>query len=173
MPRKFLKKFMPDPHEIKNNKTLSIFGSLLHNPNLWHMNRRSVAKAFMVGLFFAWWPVPFQMILAAGGAILIRSNLPLSIGLVWVTNPVTMPVMFYFAYVVGTWIMGVPEMHFEMELSIEWLINEMVVIWKPFLAGCFVLGVISSIGGYFGINWAWRYSVIKKRAQNLDKSKDK
>lgn len=103
MPRKFLKKFMPNPHEIKNNKFLSLFGKVLHEPNLWHMNRRSMAGAFFVGLFFAWWPVPFQMVLAAGGAILLRVNLPMSIALVWITNPLTMPPMFYFAYVVGTW----------------------------------------------------------------------
>lgn len=169
MPRKFLKKYMPDPHEIKNNKTLSIFGSLLHSPNLWHMNRRSVAKAFLVGLFYAWWPVPFQMILAAGTAIIVRSNLPISVGLVWITNPFTMPFMFYSAYVVGTWIMGVPKTDFEMELSIEWLMSGMVAVWKPFLTGCFVLGVISSLAGYFSINWIWRYSVIKKRAQSTDK----
>jgi len=169
MPRKFLKKFMPDPHEIKNSKALRIFGTLLHSPNLWHMNRRSVARAFMVGLFFAWWPVPLQMILAAGGAILIRGNLPLSVALVWVTNPLTMPVMFYLAYVVGSWIIGVPEMHFEMELSIDWLMNEMVIIWKPFLAGCFVLGVISSLAGYFGMNWVWCRSVRMKRKQSQRK----
>lgn len=173
MPRKFLKKYMPDPHEIKNNKTLSIFGSLLHSPNLWHMNRRSVARAFLVGLFYAWWPVPFQMILAAGTAIVVRSNLPISVGLVWITNPFTMPFMFYFAYVVGTWIIGVPATHFEMELSIDWLMNEMVIIWKPFLTGCFVLGVISSLVGYFGINWAWCRSVRMKRAHDLDKHQNK
>lgn len=171
MPRKFLKKFMPDPHEIKNNKTLSIFGSLLHDPNLWHMHRRCIAKAFLVGLFFAWWPVPLQMVLAATGAILIRANLPLSVALVWITNPITMPIMFYFAYVVGTWIIGVPETDFSMELSFEWLMNEMLVIWKPFLTGCLVLGIISSLAGYFGISWIWRYSVVKKRAQSLDKRK--
>jgi uncharacterized protein (DUF2062 family) len=169
MPRKFLKKYMPDPHEIKNHKYLSMFGTLLHSPDLWHMNRRSVAKAFMVGLFYAWWPVPFQMILAAGSAIFIRSNLPISVGLVWITNPVTMPVMFYFAYVVGTWIMGVPETDFEMELSIDWLMNGMLLIWKPFLTGCFVLAVISGIAGYFCINWAWHYSVVKRRSQSKDR----
>ncbi len=171
MPRKFLKKFMPDPHELKNYKSLRIFGNLLHDPNLWHMNRRSIAKAFMTGLFFAWWPVPFQMVLAAAGAILIRSNLPLSVALVWVTNPITIPIMFYFAYVVGTWIIGVPEMAFSMELSFEWLMNEMTAIWKPFLTGCLTLGVFSGLAGYFGVNWAWRYSVAKKRAQSKDRLK--
>lgn len=157
---------MLNPHELKNYKSLRIFGDLLHDPNLWHMNRRSVAKAFMVGLFFAWWPVPFQMVLAAAGAIKVHSNLPLSIALVWITNPVTMPPMFYIAYLVGTWVIGVPEMNFSMELSFEWLMNEMTAIWKPFLTGCLMLGVISSLVGYFGINWIWRYSVVKKRAHS-------
>ena len=162
---------MPDPHEIKNSKTLRIFGSLLHSPNLWHMNRRSVTKAFMIGLFFAWWPVPFQMILAAAGAIVLRANLPISVGLVWITNPITMPIMFYFAYVVGTWVLGVPEMHFEMELSLDWVVEEMIVIWKPFLSGCLILGVISSFVGYFGIQLAWRLNVTKRRAESLGKNK--
>ena len=41
---------MPNSQSIKNNKHLKIFGDLLHNPHLWHMNRHSVAKAFAVGL---------------------------------------------------------------------------------------------------------------------------
>ena len=171
MPRKFLKKFMPDPHEIKNNKALRIFGSLLHDPNLWHMNRRSIAGAFMVGLFFAWWPVPFQMVLAAGGAILLRTNLPMSVALVWITNPLTMPPMFYFAYVVGTWIIDVPEMAFSVELSMEWLMNELSLIWKPFLTGCLVLGIISSAAGYFGINYIWGHLIMKERRHKLSKRK--
>lgn len=162
---------MPDPHEIKNNKALKIFGNLLHDPNLWHMNRRSISGAFMVGLFFAWWPVPFQMVLAAGGAILLRTNLPMSVGLVWITNPVTMPPMFYFAYVVGTWVIGVPEMPFSVELSMDWLMNELSVIWKPFLTGCLILAVTSSAAGYFVMNYIWRHLVIKQRRDSLSNRK--
>ena len=159
---------MPKPHEIKNNKALSIFGTLLHDPNLWHMNRRSIAGAFMVGLFFAWWPVPFQMVLAAAGAILLRTNLPMSIALVWITNPLTMPPMFYFAYVVGTWIIDVPVVPFAMELSMEWLMNELSLIWKPFLTGCLVLAVISGAVGYFGMNYIWTHHVLKRRKQKFN-----
>ena len=165
MPREFLKRFMPTPHEIRSNRYLKIFGTILHEPNLWHMNRRSVAGAFAVGLFFMWMPVPVQMVLAAGGAIVFRTNLPLSVALVWITNPVTIPPMFYFAYVVGTWVIGVTPMHFHFELSLSWLINELARIWKPFLTGCFLLGLISSITGYFTISNIWRYSVMKKRAR--------
>ncbi len=169
MPRKFLKRFMPDPHEIKNNKVLSLFGDLLHDPNLWHMNRRSIANAFLIGLFFAWWPVPFQMALAAGGAILMRANLPMSVAIVWITNPITMPAMFYFAYLVGSWLIGVPETTFSMELSMDWLMNGLSIIWKPFLTGCLVLAIFSSISGYFTINYIWRRHVKKRRQQSLKK----
>lgn len=164
MPRKFFKRIMPDPHEIMSNKSLKIFGTLLHKPNLWHFNRRSIAGAFAVGLFFAWAPVPFQMVLAAGGAIWFNTNLPLSVALVWVTNPLTMGPMFYFAYLVGSWLIGGPEMAFEFELSMDWLTSGLLAIWKPFLTGCLALGIISSVTSYFGVNFLWRYSVRKQQS---------
>ncbi len=164
MPRKFFQRFLPHPKTIKENTTLQIFGDWLHQPNLWHLNRRSVAGAFAVGLFFAWMPVPFQMPLAAGFAILAGTNLPLSVSLVWLTNPFTIPPMFYFAYLVGTWIIGEPITDFNFELTIDWLFNEMSTSWKPFLVGCFTLATLSSLIGYFVVNGIWRYSVINRRS---------
>ena len=164
MPRKFFQRFLPKPQTIKENKALQIFGDWLHSPNLWHLNRRSVAGAFAVGLFFAWMPVPFQMVLAAGAAIWIGTNLPLSIALVWITNPITIPPMFYFAYIVGTWIVGEPPTDFSFELTMDWLFNELSAIWKPFLIGCFTLASVSSLLGYISINLFWRYSVLNQRA---------
>jgi len=164
MPRKFFQRFLPSPQTIKKNKTLQIFGDWLHDPNLWHLNRRSVAGAFAVGLFFAWMPVPFQMALAAGAAIWLRTNLPISVVLVWLTNPFTIPPMFYFAYLVGTWIIGEPPTDFSFELTFDWLLNELAASWKPFLVGCFTVAAISSVIGYFSIDAFWRYSVAKKRA---------
>jgi uncharacterized protein (DUF2062 family) len=162
MPKKTIKRFMPDHQTIKDNKHLKIFGNLLHNANLWHLNRHSVAKAFAVGLFFAFIPVPFQMVLAAGAAIIFHANLPLSIALVWLTNPLTMPAIFYFCYIVGTWILGVPEQDFSFQASWQWVVDSLSTIGPAFLLGCGVLAVIFSILGYIGIQGLWRYSVIKE-----------
>ncbi len=165
MPRKFFQRFLPHPRTIKENKTLQIFGDWIHEPNLWHLSRRSVAGAFAVGLFCAWMPVPFQMVFAAGAAILLRTNLPLSVVLVWITNPVTMPPMFYTAYIVGTLIVGEPAAaDFSFELSFNWLLNELSAIWKPFLVGCFTLAASSSLIGYMAIQGIWRYIVLNRRA---------
>lgn len=161
MPKKIIKRLMPDHKTIKENKYLKIFGNLLHNANLWHLNRHSVAKAFAVGLFFAFMPVPFQMVLAAGTAIIVHANLPLSIALVWLTNPLTMPVIFYACYVVGTWVLVVPEQEFAFVASWQWVLDSLSSIGPAFLVGCGVLAVSFSILGYLGIQALWRYQTIK------------
>jgi uncharacterized protein (DUF2062 family) len=161
MPKKIIKRMMPDHHTIKNNKYLKIFGDLLHNANLWHLNRHSVAKAFAVGLFFAFIPVPFQMVLAAGVAIIVHANLPLSIALVWLTNPLTMPFIFYACYLVGTWVLGVPEQKFAFNASWQWVLDSLSTIGPAFLVGCGVLAVIFSILGYVVIQTVWRYQTLK------------
>ena len=108
MPRRLFKRYMPDPESIRSQKSLRFLGKLTHDPNLWHLNRHSVSRAMAAGLFAAFIPMPMQMLLAAGLAVWIRSNLPISVGLVWLTNPITMPPVFYCTYKLGAWLMQVP-----------------------------------------------------------------
>ncbi|MGC9462225.1 DUF2062 domain-containing protein, partial [Vibrio genomosp. F10] len=145
MPRKFIKRFMPDHSVIKRQKALKIFGSVLYNPNLWCLNRRSAAGAFAVGLFMAFVPLPSQMLLAAGLAISCGVNLPLSVALVWISNPITMPVLFYCAYKVGALVMNVPTEAFHFELSWAFLMHQMNTMGPPFLLGCLICGVIAAM----------------------------
>ena len=170
MPRKFIKRFLPNHETIKRQKALKIFGNVLYNPNLWCLNRRSAAGAFAVGLFMAFVPLPSQMIMAAGLAIICSVNLPLSIALVWVSNPVTMPVLFYGAYKIGAWVMSTPTQQFHFELSWDFITSQMSTIGPPFLLGCAICAITSSLIGYFGIRGLWRYSVVrswKKRTLRL------
>lgn len=161
MPRKIIKKYLPDHQKIKENKAINMFGELLHDANLWHLNRRSARGAFAIGLFNAFIPVPFQMWLSAVGAILFKVNLPLSVGLVWISNPLTMPPLFYGCYLVGAWLVGETGQEFAFEPSWDWLVTSLSTIGPTFLLGCFVVASLSAVIGFFGINWLWRYSVRK------------
>ena len=161
MIKSFLKKFLPARHHIINYKSLRIFGSLIHNPNLWHLTRHSVSRACSVGLLCAWAPVPFQMVLAAIGAMLFHANLPLSVCLVWITNPFTMPPLFLFAYYVGTLILDLPQKPFNFEISLEWFMQTMQSIGQPFLLGCLVCGIISAILGNIAMRVIWRFFIIR------------
>lgn len=159
MAKKLFKKVFPNLNHVRDHKHLKIFGNLLHNPNLWQLNRYCVSTAFSVGLFVAFVPIPFQMVLAAAIAILLRANLPISVILVWITNPLTMPPFFYFAFKVGAYILHVPPRGFQFELSFAWLTNGMSAIWQPFLLGCLVCGLSFGLIANLVIRLIWRYHV--------------
>ena len=163
MHRKLIRRYLPHHDTIRGHKHLSWLGSHLHDPNLWHLNRRSVSGAFAVGLFCAFIPVPFQMVIAALIAIVVRVNLPISVVLVWVTNPLTMGPIFFFAYKVGTWILGAT-IHPEAADSrgLEWVMREMQLIWKPLLLGSFVCGTLSAAIGYCTVRASWRLHLVRR-----------
>lgn len=141
-------------------------GPRLQDPGLWHINRRSVSGAVGIGLFCAFVPIPFQMVLAAILAILFRVNILITVPMVWISNPVTMPPLFYFCFLVGTWILNSPPSPFNFDLSFQWLASEMLYIWQPFLLGCLIVGSVCGLLGFFTVRVLWRYAIwqhIKRR----------
>lgn len=171
MPKRIFKRYTPDYETIRNHKHLRMFGRLLHDPNLWHMNRRSVSGAFAVGLFWAFVPIPFQMVGAAATAIAARVNLPISVALVWITNPITIPPIFYSTYLLGTWIMGEPPQHHQFELSIDWMAASLGDIWQPLFLGSLLCGIIAAILGYLIIRGFWRWHVVASMRRRKERKK--
>lgn len=151
---------MPDPRTILGNRYLSVFGTLLHDPNLWHLNRRSAAGAFGVGLFMMYMPPIGQMLMAAAAAIALRVNLPISVALVWITNPLTTPPMFYFAYLVGCTMLGAPAVEFSLEFWSEW--RSWVAVLAPLALGMLVCATLCATAGYFGVQALWRWSLARE-----------
>lgn len=160
MARKLLKRYLPETRKLREHRGLRLFGRLLHDPNLWHLNRYSASGAVAVGLFIAFMPIPFQMVPAAALAIMLRINLPLAVALVWVTNPFTMPPLFYLCYKVGAWIIGSVDHELAFAWSWEWFRRGLVKVWEPFLLGCSVVGLVAALAGYFGTRALWRWHVI-------------
>ncbi len=173
MPRKLIKKYMPDERKLKSNRYLSWLGSYIHDPNLWHLTRKSVSKAFFVGLFCAFIPLLSQMVIAAVVALFIRSNLPISVSLVWITNPITIPPMFYFAYWVGTLMVGADAQQVEFVMSVEWLTTELSHIWLPLLVGSLTCGIVSGTLGYFLMQgfWVWQVNKSWRKRQTRSSAK--
>ncbi|MDH0304512.1 MULTISPECIES: DUF2062 domain-containing protein [unclassified Pseudomonas] len=159
MPRRLFKRYMPDPTSIREHKSLRFFGKLLHDPNLWHLNRHSVARAMGVGLFAALIPIPMQMLLAAALAIPVRGNLPIAVSLVWLTNPLTMPPVFFVTYMTGAWLMQVPPRTLPEEITVDWVTDQLATIWQPFLLGSVVCGVVLGVLAYFITMGYWRWWV--------------
>jgi len=120
-----------------------------------------VARAFLVGLFWCFIPMPFQMVAAAFCAIWLNANMPLSIALVWISNPVTMPPIFYFNYLVGTRLLGAPVEVSTFELDLAWLTDSLKGVGLPLFLGSAVVAVLAATIGYVTIQILWRRRVLK------------
>ncbi|OOC11382.1 MULTISPECIES: DUF2062 domain-containing protein [Thioalkalivibrio] len=162
MARHIIKKLFPGMDRLRGHRALAPLGPRLRSPDLWHLNRRSVAGAFAVGLFVAFLPLPMQMLIAGAIAILARVNLPISVILVWISNPVTMPPMLYTAYTVGRKLLGEEPRQFSTEITWEWFATEMLTVWKPLMTGSLVLGVAAGLAGYLLVRGLWRLNVIQR-----------
>ncbi len=161
--RKLLnKRLNPYSRSIRRDHNLRrLFGRLMHSPNLWHLNRHSVAWGVSIGLFMAFVPVPFQMLLAVAAAIALSANLPVAVVVVWVSNPITVAPLFYSAYKVGALLLGAQPEPLIFEMSLEWLMTRLVEVWEPFLLGCFVLAVSSALLGHVAVKLIWRIHVVQ------------
>jgi len=75
----------------------------LSQPNLWHLNNRSIPRGVAIGLGVGI-IIPFMhMVIAALVAIPARANVMLAVGCTLVVNPLTMPPMYYAALKIGQW----------------------------------------------------------------------
>ncbi|HWH49747.1 MAG TPA: DUF2062 domain-containing protein [Burkholderiales bacterium] len=182
MPRKFFRKYLPSHESIRENRYIRFFGTALHHPNLWHLNRKSVAGGTAVGLFCGLVPGPLQMLSAALFAILFRVNLPVAVILTWYTNPFTIVPLYYIAYKLGMFVTGgngqvLPGGDLDLlALPIrDWipaLYHWIAAMGRPFVLGLFLLALILAVAGYLLAIAAWRVHVTlswnKRRRTRMD-----
>ncbi|RDB43766.1 DUF2062 domain-containing protein [Halomonas sp. DQ26W] len=177
MPRRFLQRYMPHPETLRRQRSLRFVSHIIGDPALWALSRRSVANAFSVGLFSAMLPIPFQMMVAAFGAWVLRCNLPLSVGLVWITNPLTMPLIFYGNYRLGAWLMNSPVREAPTRISTRWIAERMADILPALALGSLVSAIVFAIVGNVLIRLVWRWQIsrswkqraLRRRQARLDR----
>lgn len=185
MPKQKLKAWLPSPEELKKNKLVRMFAPFLADPRLWQLNRNALERAVYVGVLAAFIPTPGQMTLALIGALIVRANVPMSVALTWLTNPVTTIPVFWVAYWVGATILGEPVLSLRMvgvvlaDLTL-WIVGDgdnpfaehKVFSFKVFALGLVVCALVTSVVLGFAFRLFWRYRVAKdwKNRQNKHKN---
>jgi len=121
-----------------------------------------VTGAFGVGLVICFIPLPVHLVVASLLAIALRLNIPVIIGTVLLVNPLTIVPAYYLAYRVGAALLDVAPTGFSFEMSWDWLQNGLGPMWKPFLVGCLVCGVVGGVLGYMTLELVWRWRVAAR-----------
>jgi len=168
MPRKYFRRFLPSHESVRQHRWIGRFGALLQHPNLWHLNRHSVAGGFAVGLFSGLVPGPFQMLTAAILAVAWKVNLPVALATTLYTNPLTIGPLYLIAYAIGRLIFGAdgsvaqaPEIQWShlgesLHAFLAWTLS----LGKPLAVGLVVLAVGLACIGYAAARVAWRVHVV-------------
>lgn len=138
------------------------FRLLLEHPVYWSLNRRNVARAFALGLFIAWVPLPIHLLLAAALALALRLNVPAAIMGTFFSNPLTIVPLYVFAYWLGCSLLGVHAGRLHFDMSWSWLSTGLLPVWKPFLLGCLVMGILTAIVGYVLLAGMWHLGLVLK-----------
>jgi len=162
MLKKRLQRYLPSPAQIRETRALKPVAHLLSRSEIWHLNRRSAAGAVFIGLFCAFLPVPMQMIIAAVLAIAARCNLPISVALVWITNPLTIPPIFYFTYRLGAWLLDMHISVSTIDLNMWWIWDNLGTIGYPLVFGSLVCGWVAGVTGFVVTRVLWRLHVIRR-----------
>jgi uncharacterized protein (DUF2062 family) len=176
LPRKFLNKYLPDVDTVRSSRLVAPFGTWLHHPNLWCLNRRSVPGAVAIGLFCGLIPGPLQMIGALLLAVPLRKNIPVALLATLYTNPLTIVPLYVLAYGYGQLLLGAaptapPLEPFawdwaNMSASLHGLGAWMLGLGKPLAVGLLALATTLATLGFVCMELAWRaYVMLAWRAR--------
>jgi len=173
-----LERFLPTRDAITQSRMLRWLGPRIHDPLLWHVNRRSVARGIAMGVFFGLMIPIAQIPAAAIASLLLRGNLWIAAVSTLVSNPLTYGPLYYFAYRLGAHIIGAPvpaaveaqtaEAPFAVLDSLSQAWTWITGIGQPLLLGMAIMAVSGAIVGYLGAQAFWRFKVIAKRRRTLE-----
>jgi len=178
MPKKLVKKFLPSPEKLHENRFMRRLAPWIGHHNLWHLNRRSVAGGVAVGAFTGLFPGPVQMLSAAICSIVLRVNLPVAVVTTLYTNPFTLIPIYIVAYKIGQFATGQSSSAmpaFDVKLGEGgWLVMAgdfwrwVMSLGHEFFIGLFILACLLSFTSYFVVRGLWRLHAVmqwRKRKQ--------
>lgn len=170
MPRKHFRKYLPDHATVRDHRHLRWLRPLLRHPNLWHLNRHSVAGGVAAGLLGGIIPGPVQMLTGAVLAILFRVNVPVAMLTTLYTNPLTWGPLIFAAVWIGGLFTGEPLADVKPP-AFDWAgghwADYLPALWQWFLGlghtyliGSGVLGLSLAVLGYASVQLAWRLYLL-------------
>jgi len=173
MPRRWLQGQLPDP--VRLRKQLGVADAdnqswvrrVLSEPMLWHLNRRSVAGGVAVGLFVSFLPMPLQMIVAAVLAAVMRVHVPVSVVMVWFSNPLTFAPLLYAAWSAGSMILGADSRFLPTSFALSELVGSATHAWPGLLVGSLFCASVAGVLGYFATHLIWRFSLTLRWRRRL------
>jgi uncharacterized protein len=155
-----LRRQAPGKDEILAAPWLKPVSPYLSDDRLWALERHSVARGVAMGLFMGLLMPVAQILFAVAGAAIIRGHVAISAACTLVTNPLTVPPIYYAAYQLG-------EAMLPSDLDTRWLqtdaqhwlaqgLNWVATHGTPLMAGLLVMASVSALIGFASVQMLWK-----------------
>lgn len=171
-----LRRKLPKKHEIENTPALSMFKSFWTRSELWAMNRNSIPKGIAIGIFCAFLPMPFEMLVAAFLAIILHGNVIFASSFVWISNPLTWVPLYTPCYWFGTKLLQIEPINIT-EMSSFKINLELGYHYAALWLGCIIIGLAISTFSYLALRLIWRrqvqYEWSERKNYRLSRKKQK
>lgn len=175
--RRKIRKYLPTSEHFDRLSWAQPLKRYLGHPNIWALNRKSVAGGVAAGLFCGLIPGPLQVPGALIWVIIARVNLPVAVAMTWYTNPLTIVPLYLLAVAYGDFLLGsagqtkmhvVPEWDWSaLGQSSSTMLDWMLSMGPSLAVGLPALALTLSVLGYVGVRLAWslgvRLAVVKRR----------
>lgn len=158
---------MPTRELMEQNKWLRPVAHRVLAPELWRFTRRSVPRGVALGMVTGIMIPVAQIFFSALLALPFRANIPVASLTTFLTNPLTTPPLWAFAYWVGRKILhfdatvpGQPiATHVANDSWLNWLWSE---AGPALITGLVTITIIASILGYMISAVGWRLWIARK-----------
>ncbi len=136
------------------------------------VNRRMITRGVAVGLFWGFIPMPMQMLAVMATTPFLRFNVPIAISMVWLSNPITMPPMYYMEYLTGNFLLGRDGIE-DIELTMSWFTENFDDILVPLYVGTAFYSIVVTGIVYVILNRLWVTSVHTEKQERKDSRRKK
>jgi len=158
MIRKTLKK------TTKSEKLKAFIQKAKIPPEFLAANRKMISRGVFLGVFIAFVPMPMQMAAVLLFMPFFRFNVPIALAMCWLSNPFTMPPMYYIEYLTGSFILGIEAA--PVEMTLDWFSENIDDIFIPLYFGTVIYSIVGSFLAYWGVNYFWKASVHRAKKKH-------
>ncbi|MBI5790884.1 MAG: DUF2062 domain-containing protein [Rhodocyclales bacterium] len=166
-----LRALAPSREQLEANPWLRRLAPYLADPKLWCWSRRGVALGVAIGLFIGFLIPVAQILLAAAAAVVLRANVPIAAAGTFVTNPLTVPPIYYGAYQLGAWATGTSA-----TAAVSWadpvaILESLGSIGLPLFTGLAITASVAAAASYLLISqlWIWHVAARRRAARPNDR----
>lgn len=153
------------PEDLARLPLIGRLAAPLGRPALWQWRRGPVARGAAVGAFFAFATPVAQIPAALLCALLFRLHLPTAALATFVNSPLTFGPVYYAAYLLGAWMLGLNPSAAEAEAAAAagpgWGARALAL-----LSGSLVLAVLAAVLAYGLVQGGWAWA-LRRRARRL------